>query len=364
MINMFAEISAIQTHSDVEAEFVEPLIQELGYPSDRIRRNQSIAELVVAKGSSLSKHRPDFVLQSAENEPAVIVEVKNPRESHLDGVAQALGYAHELNKAFPGDNPVEYCMITNAHRLGLYRWDSQDPILELAFDSFTPGDDRYIQLKSIIAYSAVRTKQAAGEFTFKRPTSSELQRILQECHQIIWKKEGLNPAAAFVEFAKLLFVKLREDRRLSEEASRRGALETGDFRFSVAEIKRQASQAITDNWVADFMFAEVRKELEASVSKGDSKRIFDVGERLDLSADTILQVVQRLQHWDLHGIDEDLNGRSFETFLSATVRGKDLGQFFTPRTVVKFMTAAAGLEKWGGANCLTFSMGVAGAEVF
>ena len=33
-----------------------------------------------------------------------------------------------------------------------------------------------------------------------------------------------------------------------------------------------------------------------------------------------------------------------KSFLSATVRGKDLGQFFTPRTVVKFMTEVAHLK--------------------
>ena len=34
----------------------------------------------------------------------------------------------------------------------------------------------------------------------------------------------------------------------------------------------------------------------------------------------------------------------FETFLNATVRGKALGQFFTPRTIVKYMTHSAGLK--------------------
>jgi len=44
--------------------------------------------------------------------------------------------------------------------------------------------------------------------------------------------------------------------------------------------------------------------------------------------------VRRLEHTFLFGIDVDLNGRLFETFLSATMRGKDLGQFFTPRSIV------------------------------
>jgi type I restriction enzyme M protein len=39
-----------------------------------------------------------------------------------------------------------------------------------------------------------------------------------------------------------------------------------------------------------------------------------------------------------------LNGRLFETFLNATMRGRELGQFFTPRSVVKMMTQLGDLR--------------------
>ncbi|MGI4792058.1 MAG: HsdM family class I SAM-dependent methyltransferase [Janthinobacterium lividum] len=43
----------------------------------------------------------------------------------------------------------------------------------------------------------------------------------------------------------------------------------------------------------------------------------------------------------MFGIDEDLNGRLFETFLSAIMRGQALGQYFTPRSVAKLITRLA-----------------------
>lgn len=43
------------------------------------------------------------------------------------------------------------------------------------------------------------------------------------------------------------------------------------------------------------------------------------------------------------GTDE-LNGRMFETFLNSTLRGKALGQYFTPRSVVKLATGLAQLR--------------------
>ena len=55
-------------------------------------------------------------------------------------------------------------------------------------------------------------------------------------------------------------------------------------------------------------------------------------------------VVRRLEHYDMFGIDEDLNGRLFETFLSATMRGAELGQYFTPRSIVKLMVRMANLK--------------------
>lgn len=56
------------------------------------------------------------------------------------------------------------------------------------------------------------------------------------------------------------------------------------------------------------------------------------------------ELVARFETTDLYGIDADLNGRMFETFLNATLRGKDLGQYFTPRSVAKLATQMAGLH--------------------
>ena len=63
-----------------------------------------------------------------------------------------------------------------------------------------------------------------------------------------------------------------------------------------------------------------------------------------MKPDTIKLVVAKLQHWDMFGIDEDLNGRLFETFLNATMRGQDLGQYFTPRSIVKLVTRLANIK--------------------
>ncbi len=105
--------------------------------------------------------------------------------------------------------------------------------------------------------------------------------------------------------------------------------------FSTEWIERLESA--TENPVADISFVQLRKSLEEQITEGQKKRMFDSDETLLLSPETIKGVVEKLENVDLYSIDHDLNGRLFETFLNATMRGKDLGQYFTPRSVVKLM---------------------------
>ena len=100
---------------------------------------------------------------------------------------------------------------------------------------------------------------------------------------------------------------------------------------------------VLENPIND-MFIRLRNEIEKDIERRKKKRIFEKDEELGLKPDTVLDIVRRLENVDLFGIDEDLNGRLFETFLNATMRGRELGQFFTPRSVVKMMTQIADLQ--------------------
>ena len=112
------------------------------------------------------------------------------------------------------------------------------------------------------------------------------------------------------------------------------------FYFTAEWIENQP----TVNPVNDPLFRDIHMRLEVEIRSGRKKRIFKDDEAIELRSQTVLDVVRLIESYDLHGIDEDLNGRMFETFLNATVRGKELGQFFTPRSVVKYMTKTARLR--------------------
>ena len=158
----------------------------------------------------------------------------------------------------------------------------------------------------------------------------------------------MSPQAAFVEFAKLLFVKLFEDRKLRDNATlmemigRGESLPATEVRFSSRWIQEQ--EANDPNPVDAILFRQLVEFLENEIALRKRKRIFEPNERLEVSPGTAKRVVQELEHYYLFGIDEDLNGRMFEAFLAATMRGQDLGQYFTPRSVVKLITKIARLR--------------------
>jgi len=173
----------------------------------------------------------------------------------------------------------------------------------------------------------------------------EVKRAFLKCHRIIWKAEKMSPQAAFDAFAKLLFVKLWEDRKLRDDPEtlaligRGDPIPTGRGRFSMSWIADQ--EANDPNPVGDILFRQLVDFLEEEIAKRKRKRIFEPGERLGLGPGTIKRVVGELENFYLFGIDEELNGRMFEAFLTATMRGQDLGQYFTPRSIVKLMSKLA-----------------------
>jgi type I restriction enzyme M protein len=114
-----------------------------------------------------------------------------------------------------------------------------------------------------------------------------------------------------------------------------------DFVFSIDWIEE--NEKIKKNPMK-ILFDQIKEDLEDQIRSKNKKRIFEKEEELRLSPSTVKEVVKILQPINLYRVDEDLNGRMFEAFLNATVRGKELGQFFTPRTVVKFMSKMADIS--------------------
>ena len=345
----FGRLSDLRNEASVEQFFVSRLLADLGYRDSQVMPKSSLAELTVNAGRRRLQYRPDYALKHG-GRVRWICEAKSPDEDLDEWVGQCSSYCLELNRA-ADDNPVELFMLTNGVTTRVYRWDHQQPLLEIAFHQVVDGNQKYEQLKSLLAPSAFRPPVASpapqqDRIVLRRRPVTDLNADFAWAHRLIYKRENLSYTAAFMEFVKVIFLKLLSD----QEAHRSPDLQdvpggisvlADDVRFSLRWI--ESRERDTPNPLDAIMFQTWLQKFETEIREGRKKRIFAANERLQLSSDTVRALVNRFQTLDLISMDADLNGRMFETFLNSTLRGKALGQYFTPRSVVKLATGLARL---------------------
>lgn len=352
-INKFCKIKDLTNESSVEQFFIIRLLQDLGFRDVDIKTKESIDELVIsAGGRTKEKFKPDYVCYTL-GKPKIVIDAKSTGESIEDYLYQVSGYALALNRKFKGEKPIKYCLLSNGVRTKLFPWDEEESLVDLGFKDFVDGNILFERLKTYISYNTLKLALQSGSqkeyFSFKKHQINEIIGVFRACHNLIRSSEKSSHSFAFYEFAKLMFIKINEDKKLRKNPEITKLLETGEplpkeaVVFSSHWIEEEKAKTGNPNPM-EILFDLLRENLEDEIRKHQKKRIFDASEKLRLEPATIEEIVKLLEHRDLYGIDEDLNGRLFETFLDATMRGKDLGQFFTPRSVVKFMTKLADLQ--------------------
>ncbi len=328
--------SKITSEAEVETRLLAPLFNDLGYPVDHVVPKKHVKALKIHDGRKTSMKEVDFLLLDNNKNAMVIVEAKEPSSSILDAWGQAASYALSYNRDKKLDNQkIKWLLISNGHFTGLFPHDSETPIVTLQLSDFASGTPPYVTLRSYIKYGAV-TNKPKTILPFESLPPRKLNDLFAESHNLVWKKEKLAPADAFFEFCKFIFIKIQEDKK-------REALpeNTESYEIPLTEAWLKIQGNTSTHPVRDILFKNLHTELEDAIIKHNKKRIFEKDETLKLSASTCQELVKKFQSVNLSSIDEDLNGRMFEVFLAASIRGKDLGQFFTPRTVVDFMTRIA-----------------------
>lgn len=153
----------------------------------------------------------------------------------------------------------------------------------------------------------------------------ELQKVVQRCHNVLWERHGFDPAQAFDEFSKLLFVRVYDETTM---LGARTAIQRG-------EPAEQFASRI--QWLFD----------RANETPGFDQIFFeDTIEADDLA---IYEVFQQLQNYSLLETTSqvkgaDVKGTIYENIVGNTFRG-ELGQFFTHRSIVEFMVRLVGIDE-------------------
>ena len=146
---------------------------------------------------------------------------------------------------------------------------------------------------------------------------AELIRALEKCHDTLWQGGRLTPTDAFDELAKLLFIKIRDEKKARQDG------ETYDFQIKTYERPESVAKRI--------------KALYQQAQARDSE-VFT--EDIEIDDSQLFSVVNHLQGINLNETDLDVKGVAFERFLGNFFKG-EIGQYFTPRKLVEFMVKMA-----------------------
>ena len=283
----------------VRQQFLTRLVNQYGYELNQIEEEVEIT------GSGAGKARADYVLWRTKDDkiggksPFIVVECK------ADNVAidqkvyfQGEHYARIAGAPFfitHNNNETKYWRVITGKMPG--------SIEEI--EDIPKADSTEKQVQELLSKLKV----------FKE---NEFADLLHQCHNIIRNREKLDPAAAFDEIAKVLFMKVYAERNL--KADMKGNI------FALAYIEEGEKynpgylQTIFEKTKTDF----------------GKDKIFDKDGKINLRENTIKAIVEKLERYNLSATSTDVKGIAFEKFLGKTFRG-EIGQFFTPRPIVEFM---------------------------
>ncbi len=284
----------------VRQEYLLVLVNEYGFLLDQM------AEELEVTGRGSGHARADFVIWRSAQEkadkknPLIIVECKS------DNVTiQAEDYGQ-------GDN---YARLTNA-RFFVTHNSRETRYWRVVHDKMPKTLE---EIENIPHANASDKEVEALLSKLKTFKEDEFAELLHQCHNVIRNREKLDPAAAFDEIAKILFVKVDIERRLREGKSRRN-LFTAEF----LDEQKQVFANPVEN-----LFEQTKRDYK-------DDQIFDDDQKINLKFNTVREIVKLLERYNLSDTSEDIKGIAFERFLGRTFRG-EIGQFFTPRTIVEFM---------------------------
>ncbi|MCD9543090.1 N-6 DNA methylase [Photobacterium carnosum] len=160
-------------------------------------------------------------------------------------------------------------------------------------------------------------------------TRDEFSKLLLKCHNIIRNNDKLSPEAAFDEISKILFMKIRYERNPDEENI------FSKIQFQRGELNHEKNiRPSLKGTPKDLPFMQFLFDRTKDAFKNDD--LFDQNEHIRIRQSSFEAIVKELERYNLSTTSDDVKGIAFEQFLGRTFRG-ELGQFFTPRTVVDFI---------------------------
>lgn len=264
-----------------------------------------------AEKKKLGGKRPDYVLYSAESDrPLIVIEAKRKGIRIDTALEQGIDYARAIDAplVFATDGVFCKAFHTDANRPPVLNGEEIDEFIREA-----------LALRYLTSYE-VNTVSPKVQYDRK-----ELIHIFDEANNML-RGEGLRAGIErFGEFANILFLKLISE---SEQIKRESGIQT---KFDIA-CSWDSIKQIPSSTRIEYINKTVYDKLNALYST-------DIFTPLQIRDPSILkEIMDKLDPLMLTDVDSDVKGDAFEYFLKASTSTKnDLGEYFTPRHIVKTM---------------------------
>jgi len=264
-----------------------------------------------AEKKKLGGKRPDYVLYSKDSDkPLIVIEAKKKGVRLDAALEQGIQYAKAIEAplVFATDGVFCKAFHTVANRPPILNGEEVDEFIREA-----------LALRYLTSYE-VNTVSPKVQYDRK-----ELIRIFDEANNML-RGEGLRAGIErFGEFANILFLKLISE---SEQIKKESGIQTKfDISCSWDNIKQIPFSARIE-----YINNTVYKRLNSLYNT-------DIFTPLQIRDSSILkEIMDKLDPLMLTDVDSDVKGDAFEYFLKASTATKnDLGEYFTPRHIVKTM---------------------------
>jgi len=270
------------------------------------------------QNNKLQGNFPDYVLyQSNSDNPIAIIEAKRKGQSLEKALQQAIDkYA----------KPLDVLIIFVYDSTFIKTWDLRND-KELTIDENVLT--QLISEEKLLRF--IETGSNIEEITPEvKHTREELIRVFKWANDLL-RKEGLRNLDRFVEFSNLLFIKIIseiEDDREKKGLSRRLPKDICWESFSKEKDQKKMLNYINDT-VLEKGFAKEYNHTDD---------IFQMKLKIQ-NPKTVKQIVEKLSTLTLINTESEIKGDAFEYFLKSLAPGNDLGEYFTPRHIVKFMVS-------------------------
>lgn len=315
----------INTETETVVKKILPYLQRRGYDLSQDLDFETGIKIV----DRYNKGYIDILVTCGKTKPLFLIEAKKISKTlTAKDRDQALSYGASTG--------VPFVVVTNGIDIQCFNTKTKTAILwDSKLQNKIPTKDQLAKVITTLKSNPLETciKISNDSSLPYRPGLAlrQLNALFYKCHSAIRKIEK-SEESAFADFSKILFLKLLEEKNDLEE----------DFVLPYSYRFHELAE-ITDN-SADQIKVAVLSMIEGIVERTPFGDVLK--DKIQLkNPKTFQYIVKELAAVSFCDCSLDSKGAAFEYFVRATLKGKKLGQYFTPRELVQVMLALIGPYK-------------------